>query len=287
MMKKIFGLLKLTLFCACLQAQTINYLKYKMEVTNSNMPYAGKKGDSYEIECKSSADYLICEKRDIVGKEARVLHDFLFDFKKKVMVLPYENQNAYLIEVIDSVFKAPIIWEATTDKKTINGHSCTKYIIKNPNKMMGWDYTIWVNTNAQVNPNLSKYNFTFLVNQYWACGEVPGVIERLDFKLTYEKNKVHEGFFSLVKSANTEVKETEVKEPWMNDELKPGLPLVAYNYSQGVGSAPDRSTRTVGTIWTSEEPKIYLDRMVQLFQKIAGVEVNRNRFRPISGPYNY
>jgi hypothetical protein len=132
-------------------------------------------------------------------------------------------------------------------------------------------YILWVTTDIKVSPSLAKYLLA-CASSDMLNAELNGVVVRMELKKTEGKRVISEGFTDLEKTSTTQLKDSEIKLPWSQPDVKPTAPGLE-DITRRSGNKLDSHSWTIQSIWTDEEPKEYEERLKKLFLKVTGVEV--------------
>ena len=287
-MKNIIVILTLgLLFYNKLDSQDKTTLTYKLNDKRSQMVY----------EFKSNDHFAFVSKQGLSKIEADVTPDKILDFDKGAVIFILDRGRApwYSIEKLDSVYRGDTKVEKQSETKTINGYKCEKYTLTDDRSYGGtayqahYEYTFWVATDAKVNPKLSKYilpQMTLNMYNY----DFSGLLVKIEYKMTMGKRSISEGDISLDKATTDQLKDSDVKWPWKDENIQPGLGVSetvneGTNYRGTPGSkdyfnpnnanTPDTKFVIVASTWTTETSKDYQIRIKKLFKDITGLDIDK------------
>ena len=242
------------------------------------------KSGSGQFEIKSNDSYILSDRPGLPAGSAIVFPYKIFDLKKNVCIMVNDKAKCkwYHIEELDTMFKRINKLENMHEQKVINGHKCDKYKADTEVDAQGglygthtfeftYSYIIWIATDMKVNGRVAQYLLSQITSST-IHAEVPGVPVKVESRMTKGKKLIAEGDVNLEKANTDLLKDSDIKLPWKEEDIKPALPG-QQEIIRRSGTQADSRTTHASSLWTDEDPKPYKERMTKLFQKVAGVDV--------------
>lgn len=273
----ILNLIIMTALMASAQAQDNTYFLYKAE----------SKGTVYKYEVKSNDNYILAGCPNLPAAAVNTTPVRLLDLKDNVCVIYNDkaNEKWYHIESLDTIYKDVCVPADLKEEKIIDGHHCKKYkadveidfvgvgMMAAQTQKVLYSYIIWVTTEIKANPKVAKYLLASISGQILHA-EVPGVTVKLEYKMKMGKRTVSEGSVDFEKASTTQLKDSEVKLPWVSGDMLRAIASTTETTRYG-GNKMDTKVYHIESLWTNEDPKPYEERLKKLFLQVTGKEVEK------------
>jgi hypothetical protein len=139
------------------------------------------------------------------------------------------------------------------------------------------EYTIWIDKEAKVNPAVSAYILNYiLVYNIGKCA-VPGLVVKVDMTQMIGK-KYTKSSISLVKSNETEIKNEEIKLPWLDKDYYPAIKCAMATIKDGkctilMYTSHYGVTYAKGELMNKKEIEIYIENAKQFYSKVTGQKI--------------